>query len=94
MSVTGFSSTFGGPPDIYADAVQIRFSPFGLVLEMGLSTDAPNESRTQVIVRMSPQHAKVFSQLLRNSVRAYEAQVGPISLPDAIYEELKIDRED
>ena len=39
---------------------------------------------------MSPQHAKVFAKVLVNTVKAYEDQVGPITIPKSLLNELHL----
>ncbi|HWH32417.1 MAG TPA: DUF3467 domain-containing protein [Egibacteraceae bacterium] len=84
---------FQGPPEYYSDSVRIGSNPYGIVFEFGLTTNSPGDARAQAVVRMSPQHALVFYQLIRKHLRLYEANVGKIALPEALYAELDIDGE-
>jgi len=82
-----------GPHEIYSDAARVGSTPFGFVFDFGLSTQTPGEAQTQAIVRMSPQHALVFYQILKQHLRNYELNIGKISLPDEIFDELRIERD-
>jgi hypothetical protein len=84
--------SFTPPPEYYSDSVRMAMSPYGLALEFGVQASV-GDARTQAVVRMSPQHAFVFCQILRKNLRAYQEQVGPISLPEEIFAELQIDKE-
>jgi hypothetical protein len=84
--------SFTPPPEYYSDSVRMAMSPYGLALEFGVQASV-GDARTQAVVRMSPQHAFVFCQILRKNLRAYQEQVGPISLPEQIFTELEIDKE-
>jgi Protein of unknown function (DUF3467) len=81
------------PPDLYTDSVRIGTNPYGLTIQFGLAADSPGEAKPVATIRMSPQHALVFSALLRQHLRAYTEQVGSISLPDQLFEDLGIDKD-
>lgn len=84
--------SFSGPPEYYADSVKMSFTPYGFNFEFGLQTGSPNETKSEAIVRMSPQHALVYYQFLKNALRDYEAKVGKITLPDNLFSELKLEK--
>jgi len=84
---------FTGPPEYYSDAVQIGVSPYGFTLNFGLQTNSPGDAKAVAVVRMSPQHVRVMYQVLKNHLRAYEEQVGPIALPDQLYEAMGLEKE-
>lgn len=71
-------------PDIYCDNVQISATPFDIVLE--LLKRPPGQITTERplrvgVVRMSHQHAKVLSIILRSNLKDIEAQQGaPITI--------------
>lgn len=79
-------------PEYFADSVQFEANPYSVNLIFGINRgEQPNTN--MVSVRMSPQHALVMTQLLRKNLKEYEAKVGKIQLPDAMYEGLEIDKE-
>jgi len=84
-----------GPVEVYSDSLRMGVSPYGLMFEFGLqaTTGDPGDTKTQAIVRMSPQHAFVMCQILRNNLREYQNQVGKITLPAALLAELGIEEE-
>jgi len=49
--------------------------------------------RPQVRIKMSPQHAKIMSLLLRKNVQEYEKRIGTIILPECLYQDLSIQDE-
>ena len=87
-------------PDMYVDSVRIASGLYTFVLEFGLqgALNAPNAERppikTLVRVRMSPQHALILGKLIRKNVNAYIKKVGPIEIPDVVYKELGISKEE
>lgn len=82
------------PPEFYADATQITSTLYGFALHFGLTNNSMGqENRTVATVRMSPQHTKVLCQLMKKQLRSYEETAGVIALPDALYEELGIEKE-
>jgi hypothetical protein len=85
--------SFEGPPEFYSDSASVGLNPFGVVITFGLITDSPGSQRTQVVVRMSPQHALALTQVLRNHLRKYQEQVGPIPLPAEMRRELGLDED-
>ena len=80
-------------PEYYTDSVNFSTNLYGFMLEFGVmqAQDAP--PRGVVKVRMSPQHAKIMSLLLRKNVQEYERRIGTIILPDGLYQELGISDE-
>jgi len=82
-------------PQYYADGVEISLTmPWTVALTFSVKEAA--EERTpvpQVIVRMSPEHAKVTAMLLHKLLRQYEDQLNsPINLPDNLYESFGLSR--
>lgn len=78
-------------PEYYVDSVSFMTNVYGFTLDFGVmqAQDAP--PRQQVRVRMSPQHAKIMSLLLRKNVQEYERRIGTIILPDGLYKDLNIE---
>jgi hypothetical protein len=64
-------------PDLYADAVQIGLGPFGVVLMLGMQPGQPGAPPIRTAnVRMSLEHAKVLSILLKRQLKQFEEQMG------------------
>jgi hypothetical protein len=82
--------TLNSIPEYYTDSVSFMTNLYGFMLEFGAmqSQDAP--PTPQVRIRMSPQHAKIMSLLLRKNVQEYEKRIGTIILPDGLYTDLGI----
>jgi hypothetical protein len=84
-------------PDYYIDSVRIGVGAYGFVLELGAQGigDAPGSERPPTkrlaLVRMSPQHALIFSKLLQKNVDQYQERFGPIALPDEMYRNLGLE---
>ncbi len=82
-------------PDYYVDAVRLGITPFGIVIEIGV-TGMTEEVGTMGLVkklatiRMSPQHALVFAKVMKKHIDAYEQKVGKIALPADLYNEMGI----
>jgi hypothetical protein len=86
-------------PEFYVDSVRFGVGAYGIVFDLGVQgiQDTPMSElppvRRVAIVRMSPQHALIFSKLLQKNLRAYQEKVGRIELPRQIYDELGIEPE-
>jgi hypothetical protein len=95
------SDVFGEPevPDYYVDSIRIAVGLYTFALELGLAglADQPGSrppSKPLAVVRMSPQHAMVLAKLLRKNLDQYQARVGKINLPDQLYADMSIPKED
>jgi hypothetical protein len=75
---------------IYANSVLIEAGPWDFRLVFGETTRSGAKVITEQLVSivMSPQHAKVFANILMGNVREYEKQVGEINIPVAPVEKL------
>lgn len=80
-------------PDFYSDSVQVLTSLYGMAFDFGLRDMSGDGVKPQAVVRMSPQHAYVFCQVLRKHLKGYEKDIGPIALPDDVFSNLDIDKE-
>ena len=86
-------------PEFYVDSVRIGVGAYGIVLDIGVQgvQDTPMSERPPVrrlaIIRMSPQHALIFSKLLQKNLVSYQEKVGRINLPSQLYEELGLEPE-
>ena len=86
-------------PEFYVDSIRLGASAYTITFELGLagmgdpsSREAP-PSRRVAIVRMSPQHALIFSRLLAKNLGVYQEQAGRINVPRAVLEELGLEPE-
>lgn len=78
--------------DLFIDGVQVGLSPFSVALvftispQPGAGTQAPKKLAT---IRMSAEHAKVMSILMRRQLKQFEEQLGqPIPIPPQVYQQL------
>jgi len=87
-------------PEYYTDSVRIAVNLYSFVLELGVQGIPDTQMSEKPLakrlarVRMSPQHALVLSKLLQKHLRDYQANIGPIPIPDSIYRDLNIPKED
>lgn len=77
-------------PEYYTDSVNFVTNIYGFMLEFSVITQQEDPPKPQVRVRMSPQHAKIMSLLLRKNVQEYERRIGTIILPEGLYNDLGI----
>ncbi len=79
-----------GTPEFYVDAVHVQTQLYGSTLYLGeLREDQPQ--KVQVVVKMSPQMAKVVSLILGKHVRGYEEKFGPIGIPKQLLHDLGLE---
>ncbi|NLH99272.1 MAG: DUF3467 domain-containing protein [Chthonomonadales bacterium] len=81
---------FDDVPEYYTDSVNFMTNIYGFALDFGVMMVQDQPPKSQVRVRMSPQHAKIMSLLLRKNVQEYEKRIGTIILPDGLYKDLGI----
>ena len=74
--------------ETYADSVQMEMSVYGAVLKFGLLGGPGKDAVPTAVVRISPQMLHVLARLLANASDQYDKEVGKITIPDAVYEEL------
>lgn len=77
-------------PEYYTDSVNFMTNLYGFTLDFAVMDAQEQPPRSQVRVRMSPQHAKIMSLLLRKNVQEYERRIGTIILPEQLYRDLGI----
>jgi hypothetical protein len=89
------------PADVYADQFQITSGPYGCALRFSLSPasppapGAPPQAETVAVVRMSLEHMKVLTFMLRRQPLQYEQGAGvEIQVPVQILNGLQIGLED
>jgi hypothetical protein len=66
-------------PDLYTDAVQIGLSPFGVVLGFAMQPAGQTGTMAPIKVcnlRMSLEHAKVMTIMLRKQLKNFEETMG------------------
>ena len=74
----------GGTSALYANSVMFRTSFWDIAMDFGMIVEADEEKlviHDLATVTMSPQHAKVFSEVLAKNIKLYEEQFGPIPSP-------------
>ena len=94
-------------PEVYSDLFRITMSPYTVLLQFGVKSPPPRqqpgaqeetpsqEDQTVVVIRMSPEHAKVMAIVLRRHIQNYEQQTGiTIDVPAGVLQNLKIPPED
>ena len=87
-------------PDIYTDGVSLNIGPFGCILNFGLSPAAAQGgagamAQPVCTVRMSLEHLKIMSFLMRRQLKEYERQSGvEVAIPADVLNQLRIGRED
>jgi hypothetical protein len=86
-------------PEFYVDSARLAISPFGVVIDLGVtmadetSTSELPPVRRVARVRMSPQHALILGRLLNKTMATYQEKVGKLELPADIYKALGLDPE-
>ena len=84
----------GDALEVYADGYSVQAHQYTVRLTFTLAIGPEKETRTQVVVRMSPEHAKVMAILFKKNIQEWEEQFGvQIPLPGAVLELHKIDLE-
>jgi hypothetical protein len=84
-------------PEFYSDGVEIGLTmPWTVALTFSLKdTTKERKPKPQVIVRMSPEQAKVAVMLLKRLLKNYELESGsPINLPKDLWGQLGLPPED
>ncbi len=80
-------------PNVYANSVGMTMGVYDIILQFGQMTDPKDGPKINAVVRMSPQHAKVFGMLLLKNLKKYEKDIGKINLPSAMIKDLGIENE-
>jgi hypothetical protein len=80
-------------PEFYVDQFRVNYSSYTVMLSFGVG--APGQpTRDEVILRMSPEHAKVMAILFKKSFKAFEEERGAeVTLPPSVLEEHKLSLE-
>ena len=79
-------------PNLYSDGIQVGVSPFTVTLQFTVAPTAQPGTQAPapvVTIRMSPEHAKVMTIILRKQLKQFEQQLGQdIALPHQVYQQL------
>ncbi len=67
-------------PEVYTNAVMTNMTPYEFEITLGLGSNNYEGIRPVINVRMSPQFAKEFTQLLQQNVQMFEEKFGEIKL--------------
>ncbi len=84
-------------PEFYSDGIEVNLTmPWTVGLTWSLKGfDPERKPKPQVIIRMSPEHAKVVAMILKRQLKNYESQSGTtINLPQELYGKLGLPPED
>jgi len=84
-------------PEFYSDGIEINLTmPWTVALTFALKdTSKERKSNPQVVVRMSPEQAKVAAMLLKRLLKNYELESRcPINLPEDLWGQLGLLSED
>ncbi len=83
-------------PELYTDAVQIALSPFGVLLAFSMQPAGQTGSLAPIRVcnlRMSLEHAKVLSIILKKQLKNFEGNMGEeIPLPSQVYQSMGLSK--
>jgi len=89
------------PVDVYADQFQINFGPYGCSINFLVSSREPAApgmvppANRVATVRMSLEHLKVMTFMLRRQMMSYERSAAvQIQIPQQVLNALQIGRED
>lgn len=87
-------------PEFYVDQFTVTVGVYGITMSLGLTPPhpAPGQPATPkdlVRVRMSLEHAKVMTMILRRQLKHYEREAGlSIDVPMSVYTGLGVSPED
>ena len=70
-------------PEVYTNAVMTNMTPYEFEITLGLGSSNYEGIRPVVNVRMSPQFAKEFRELLAGNIKLQKS--GTVHLPDFYY---------
>ena len=68
-------------PEVYANTAKINASPYEFEITLGLGSGNYQGVKPVVNIRLSPQFAKEFSEILATNVALYEENHGKIKVP-------------
>lgn len=67
-------------PEVYTNAVLTNMTPYEFEITLGLGSSNYEGVRPVVNVRMSPQFAKEFAELLQDNIKLFENKFGEIKV--------------
>ena len=89
------------PIDIYSDSFQLNTGPYGATLNFNLSPSTPPvpgkppQSETLATIRMSLEHLKLMTFVLRRQIMHHEQQSGVnIQVPTQLLNSMRISPDD
>jgi hypothetical protein len=88
-------------PEFYIDQFRVTTGAFGVAMTFGLTEPHPTQggvprsAEEKVRIRMSLEHAKIMTMLLRRQLKGFEEQFGiNIQVPPGVYTGLGVAEED
>lgn len=73
----------------YCDQVMMNMNPFGFTFDFVQQIPQMKAAKVLSRVAMSPEHTKVFAEMLQAALKQYEANFGEIKLTSKMKEEAK-----
>jgi len=80
-------------PNVYANSLRMTMGVYDFIFQFGQVTDPKDGPETNAVVRMSPQHAKVFGMLLLKHLKKYEKDIGKITIPSTMIKDIGVENE-
>jgi hypothetical protein len=85
--------------EFYVDQFKMTLTPYGATMTFGLAPAHPNPSQMEpprdiVCLRMSLEHAKVMTMILKRNLKGYEDQMGAVNIPRDLLRPLGLSQED
>ena len=77
----------------YSDTIFIGVNPFGFNLDFGQQLPQANTIKIVTRVSISPQHAKIFSNILQQNIKMYEEKFGDIKVNVEMQKEVQRSQE-
>ena len=71
-------------PEIYSNAALVNISPYEFEITLGLGSSNYEGVKPVVNLRLSPQYAKEFADILTRNVELYEESFGEIKIPEEV----------
>ena len=89
----------GEPPDVYADQFIVTTSLWGAALSFSKMPPHPAPGQApqgvpQAVVRMSLEHAKVMTMIMKRQLKNWERENVEIALPQAALNQMGLSLED
>lgn len=87
-------------PEYYADNFMVTAGAYTVAMSFGLSSAHPTpgqppRAKSLAVIRMSPEHAKILTMVMRQHLKHYEREASiNISIPHAVYAQLGVSPED